>query len=40
MTFKIRNMTTDDIKSVQEVAEKSWFATYEDIIPEDTQKSF
>lgn len=40
MTYKIRNMTIDDIKSVQEIAEKSWLATYAGIIPEDTQKKF
>lgn len=40
MNFKIRNMTIDDINSVQDIAEKSWLATYAGIIPEDTQKKF
>ena len=40
MTFKIRNMTIDDINSVQDIAEKSWLATYAGIIPENIQKKF
>lgn len=40
MTFKIRNMTIDDINSVQDIAEMSWLATYAGIIPEEIQKRF
>src|SRR5688500_7727794 len=40
MNFKIRNMTIDDINSVQDIAEKSWLATYAGIIPEEIQKRF
>lgn len=36
----IRNMMAKDIKGVQDVAKKTWNATYEGIIPSETQEKF
>lgn len=36
----IRKMTKEDIKQVQDVAKRSWNATYEDIIPLDVQEKY
>jgi ribosomal protein S18 acetylase RimI-like enzyme len=40
MSFVIREMVKDDIKQVQDVAKKSWNATYEGIIPHQIQENF
>lgn len=40
MNFNIRKMKKEDIEEVQNVARKSWNATYEGIIPDQIQKNF
>ena len=40
MKYLIRKMSKEDIKDVQNVAKKSWYATYEGIIPREIQDSF
>lgn len=40
MNFVIRKMVKNDIKNVQDVATKSWNATYEGIIPIEVQENF
>ena len=40
MSFIIRTMIKEDIKQVQDVAKKSWNATYEGIIPRSVQGNF
>ena len=40
MTIKIRNMQLTDIEAVENVATKSWHATYEGIIPQHIQDRF
>src|SRR5699024_4235583 len=40
MNFKIRNITINDINSVQDIGEKRWLASYACIIPEEIQKRF
>lgn len=40
VNFKIRKMKKQDIEDVQNVARKSWNATYEGIIPDQIQQSF
>lgn len=40
MEYIIREMVTEDTKQVQDVAKKSWSATYEGIIPDDIQENF
>ncbi|MDE5414269.1 GNAT family N-acetyltransferase [Alkalihalobacterium chitinilyticum] len=40
MKFTIREMLHDDTKQVQEVAKKTWNATYEGIIPLEVQDDF
>lgn len=40
MDYTIRKMRKKDILSVQDVAEKSWNATYEGIIPQQIQANF
>ncbi|MGI2328294.1 GNAT family N-acetyltransferase [Planococcus sp. YIM B11945] len=40
MNYTIRNMKTEDIPQVQQVAKTSWNATYEGIIPFAIQESF
>ncbi|MFD1927487.1 GNAT family N-acetyltransferase [Sporosarcina siberiensis] len=40
MSFIIRTMIKEDIKQVQDVAKKSWNATYEGIIPYSVQEKF
>ena len=38
--FKVRNMKPKDIKQVQDIAQTSWHATYEGIIPREVQDKF
>jgi|SRR5690625_550288 len=38
--FKVRNMKPKDIKQVQDIAQTSWHATYEGIIPREIQDKF
>lgn len=40
MSFVIREMLKEDIKQVQDVAEKSWHSTYDGIIPRNIQENF
>ena len=40
MNYKIREMLIEDTKQVQDVAKKSWNATYEGIIPDNIQENF
>ena len=40
MSYVVRDMTVEDVMSVQDVANKSWFATYEGIIPREIQEDF
>lgn len=40
MSYVIRKMTKKDIVKVQDVAKKSWSATYEGIIPPEIQTNF
>lgn len=40
MSFNIRKMTKADIPFVQDVARKTWNATYEGIIPREVQDKF
>jgi len=40
MDVLIREMCSDDIQAVQKIAESSWHATYEGIIPEPIQDQF
>lgn len=40
MGFIIRTMIIEDIKQVQDVAKKSWNATYDGIIPHSVQEKF
>ncbi|AOV07985.1 GNAT family N-acetyltransferase [Sporosarcina ureilytica] len=40
MSFMIREMKKEDIKQVQDVAKKSWNATYDGIIPHNIQENF
>ena len=40
MKYLIRKMSNEDIKDVQNVAKKSWHATYEGIIPREIQDNF
>lgn len=40
MNYKIRKMKKEDIKEVQDVAWKSWKATYNGIIPAEIQQNF
>ncbi|MBF0753068.1 GNAT family N-acetyltransferase [Jeotgalicoccus nanhaiensis] len=40
MNFIIREMLIEDTKQVQDVAKKSWNATYEGIIPNNIQENF
>ena len=40
MDYTIRRMLIEDAKEVQDVAKKSWNATYEDIIPNNIQENF
>jgi len=40
MKYLIRKMSIEDIKEVQNVAKKSWHATYEGIIPREIQDNF
>ncbi|SDL01554.1 GNAT family N-acetyltransferase [Lacicoccus qingdaonensis] len=40
MNFTIREMNNEDIKPIQAIAQKSWNATYEGIIPEEIQNNF
>ena len=40
MTITIRNMQLTDIEAVAHVATKSWYATYEGIIPQHIQNRF
>lgn len=40
MEYMIRHMLKEDIQQVQKVARKSWYSTYENIIPLTIQNSF
>lgn len=40
MDYTIRRMLIEDAKEVQDVAKKSWNATYEGIIPNNIQENF
>lgn len=40
MSFIIREMKREDMKQVQDVAQKSWHSTYEGIIPRKIQENF
>lgn len=40
MNYIIREMVKEDIEQVQDVAKKSWHATYEGIIPVEIQENF
>ncbi len=40
MNFIVRQMIEEDTKAVQDVARKSWNATYEGIIPSSIQENF
>ncbi|MGG0716973.1 GNAT family N-acetyltransferase [Robertmurraya massiliosenegalensis] len=40
MTYVIRESQIDDVKQIQEIARKSWHATYEGIIPLEIQNQF
>lgn len=40
MNYLIREMVKEDTKQVQDVAKKSWNATYEGIIPNEIQENF
>ncbi|MEK3796684.1 GNAT family N-acetyltransferase [Peribacillus sp. FSL H8-0477] len=40
MEYMIRHMLKEDIQQVQNVARKSWYSTYKNIIPLAIQKSF
>lgn len=40
MNYLIREMVKEDTKQVQDVAKKSWNATYEGIIPNKIQENF
>lgn len=40
MTIIIRNMVRKDMKQVQDIAETTWHATYEGIIPREIQDNF
>ncbi|MED4227542.1 GNAT family N-acetyltransferase [Neobacillus cucumis] len=40
MEFNIREINSGDIKQVQQVAKRSWYHTYEGIIPLQIQESF
>lgn len=40
MNYKIREMLIEDTNQVQDVAKKSWNATYKGIIPDNIQENF
>ena len=40
MSFIIREMKREDMKQVQDVAQKSWHSAYEGIIPRQIQENF